>query len=144
MYHARWLALIQMPIDIEHTLPLFPCCILALPVARFLLVPYQMQVLTNVGILTEGFDSPQVSCVLMARPTRSTGLYTQCVGRGLRTHPGGVVLFERRWAACNWLLQSWTVLLESHHTSSPSKDNARAAKGFCAVRACRQGRLPSD
>jgi ATP-dependent helicase IRC3 len=46
------------------------------------------QVLTNVGVLTEGFDDPGVSCIAMARPTRSEGLYAQCVGRGTRLAPG--------------------------------------------------------
>jgi hypothetical protein len=46
------------------------------------------QVLANVAVLTEGFDDPGVSCIAMARPTRSEGLYTQCVGRGTRLHPG--------------------------------------------------------
>jgi ATP-dependent helicase IRC3 len=41
-----------------------------------------------VGVLTEGFDDPGVSCIAMARPTRSEGLYAQCVGRGTRLHPG--------------------------------------------------------
>lgn len=44
-------------------------------------------VLTNVGVLTEGFDDPGVSCIAMARPTRSEGLYAQCVGRGTRLAP---------------------------------------------------------
>lgn len=48
----------------------------------------KIQVLTNVAVLTEGFDDPGVSCVAMARPTRSEGLYAQCVGRGTRLHPG--------------------------------------------------------
>jgi len=48
----------------------------------------RLQALTNVGVLTEGFDDPGVSCVAMARPTRSAGLYAQCVGRGTRLHPG--------------------------------------------------------
>lgn len=47
----------------------------------------QLMALTNVGVLTEGFDDPGVSCVAMARPTRSSGLYTQCVGRGTRLAP---------------------------------------------------------
>jgi len=47
-----------------------------------------LQALTNVGVLTEGFDDPGVSCVAMARPTRSAGLYAQCIGRGTRLHPG--------------------------------------------------------
>lgn len=47
----------------------------------------KVQVLTNVAVLTEGFDDPGVACVAMARPTRSEGLYAQCVGRGTRLHP---------------------------------------------------------
>ena len=46
------------------------------------------QVLCNVAVLTEGFDDPGVSCIAMARPTRSEGLYAQCVGRGTRLYPG--------------------------------------------------------
>ena len=41
-------------------------------------------VLCNCQIATEGFDAPGTSCVLMCRPTRSDGLYIQCMGRGLR------------------------------------------------------------
>jgi superfamily II DNA or RNA helicase len=47
-----------------------------------------LRVLTSVGVLTEGWDEPKVSCILMARPTKSLALYTQMVGRGLRTFPG--------------------------------------------------------
>nr|HEX4319160.1 DEAD/DEAH box helicase [Kofleriaceae bacterium] len=43
--------------------------------------------IANVGVLTEGFDDPGVSCVAMARPTRSEGLYAQCIGRGTRLAP---------------------------------------------------------
>jgi ATP-dependent helicase IRC3 len=48
----------------------------------------EIQVLTNYGVLTEGFDDPTVACILMARPTTSPLVYTQCIGRGLRTAPG--------------------------------------------------------
>lgn len=47
----------------------------------------QYMCLTNVMVLTEGFDDPGVSCVAMARPTRSESLYAQCVGRGARLAP---------------------------------------------------------
>lgn len=47
-----------------------------------------LQVLTNVGVLTEGFDDPGVSAIAMVRPTRSEALYLQCVGRGMRLDPG--------------------------------------------------------
>jgi DNA repair protein RadD len=46
-----------------------------------------LQVLCNVGVLTEGWDSPAVDCIVMCRPTKSVGLYVQMVGRGLRPHP---------------------------------------------------------
>lgn len=36
-----------------------------------------LRVLTNYGVLTEGFDAPGCDTVLMARPTLSRGLYLQ-------------------------------------------------------------------
>jgi len=47
-----------------------------------------LQVLTNCAVLTEGWDCPDVDLIMMARPTKSRGLYVQCVGRGLRLAPG--------------------------------------------------------
>lgn len=46
-----------------------------------------LRVITNVGVLTEGFDDPGVSAVAMVRPTRSVSMYLQCVGRGMRLSP---------------------------------------------------------
>jgi len=40
----------------------------------------------SVGVLTEGFDSPNIDCIVLLRPTLSRGLYAQMVGRGLRPH----------------------------------------------------------
>lgn len=48
----------------------------------------RLQVVCNAMVLTEGFDEPRISCILMARPTRSETLFTQMAGRGLRLHPG--------------------------------------------------------
>jgi superfamily II DNA or RNA helicase len=42
------------------------------------------QVVCNCMVLTEGFDCRRLSCVVVARATRSGGLYQQMVGRGLR------------------------------------------------------------
>src|SRR5262249_13905423 len=36
----------------------------------------------NVNVLTTGFDAPHIDCVALLRPTLSTGLYYQMVGRG--------------------------------------------------------------
>ena len=48
----------------------------------------QTQVLASVGVLTEGFDIPAISCAIMARPTKSKGLWQQMAGRALRLFPG--------------------------------------------------------
>ncbi len=47
-----------------------------------------LQAVANCSVLTEGFDETSVDCIVMARPTRSKTLYLQCIGRGLRRHPG--------------------------------------------------------
>lgn len=47
----------------------------------------ETKVLVNVYVLVEGWDCPQVSCVLMARPTKLPGVYQQAVGRCLRLCP---------------------------------------------------------
>jgi superfamily II DNA or RNA helicase len=44
----------------------------------------EIRVMVNVNVATEGFDCPQVSCILLARFTQSAGLFTQMIGRGLR------------------------------------------------------------
>jgi len=48
----------------------------------------KVQVIINVGVLTEGFDEPSIQAIILARPTRSTLLYTQIVGRGTRLNEG--------------------------------------------------------
>ena len=48
----------------------------------------RLDVLCNCALLTEGWDCPPVSCIVMARPTHSRALYAQCIGRGLRPHDG--------------------------------------------------------
>jgi len=45
-------------------------------------------VLVNVGVLTEGFDEPSIEAIILAKPTRSSLLYTQIVGRGTRLFEG--------------------------------------------------------
>ena len=48
-----------------------------------------IKVLVNVIVATEGFDLPDASCIIIARPTMSLALYLQMVGRGLRPKPDG-------------------------------------------------------
>jgi hypothetical protein len=44
----------------------------------------ECQHLSNAMLLTEGYDQPDVDCLLILRPTRSRPLYSQMVGRGTR------------------------------------------------------------
>lgn len=48
------------------------------------------QILSNVEIATEGFDVPDVGCVLLLRPTKSWALFSQMIGRGLRVLPNTI------------------------------------------------------
>lgn len=48
----------------------------------------RIQILSNCMVLTEGFDSPRAQCAVIARPTQSSPLYIQMVGRVLRLFPG--------------------------------------------------------
>jgi DNA repair protein RadD len=43
-----------------------------------------IDVLFNFGVLSTGFDAPNIRTVLIARPTTSIVLYSQMIGRGLR------------------------------------------------------------
>ncbi|AZP18111.1 DEAD/DEAH box helicase [Streptomyces aquilus] len=42
------------------------------------------RVLTNYGVLTQGFDAPATRAVVVARPVYSPNVYQQMIGRGLR------------------------------------------------------------
>ncbi len=44
--------------------------------------------LINCNLLIEGFDCPEIDCVVLGRPTKSRPLFTQMVGRGTRPSPG--------------------------------------------------------
>lgn len=63
----------------------------------------RLQVLINVNILTEGVDLPQTKTVFLARPTVSSILMTQMIGRALRGVKAGgtasayIVSFVDNW-----------------------------------------------
>ena len=46
------------------------------------------QVITNVSLITEGFDVPACKCIVIARGCDSAALYLQAIGRALRPEPG--------------------------------------------------------
>jgi superfamily II DNA or RNA helicase len=49
----------------------------------------RIKVLLNYGVLSTGFDAPNVSTVIITRPTTSVVLYSQMIGRGLRGPASG-------------------------------------------------------
>jgi superfamily II DNA or RNA helicase len=48
----------------------------------------QIDVLSNVNVISEGFDVPAIECVQFARPTQSLAMYLQQGGRALRPFEG--------------------------------------------------------
>ncbi|MBE6177369.1 MAG: DEAD/DEAH box helicase [Rikenellaceae bacterium] len=50
----------------------------------------QIKVVANVGVLTTGFDFPELATVVLARPTMSLALYYQMCGRAIRPFPNKV------------------------------------------------------
>jgi DNA repair protein RadD len=47
-----------------------------------------IRMIVNNNILTTGFDSPWIDCIVCLRPTASSGLWVQMLGRGTRPYPG--------------------------------------------------------
>jgi DNA repair protein RadD len=46
-----------------------------------------LRAITSMDVLTTGYDEPAIDAIALLRPTKSTGLYVQMVGRGFRLHP---------------------------------------------------------
>ena len=53
----------------------------------------KLRFLCACDLLNEGWDAPNTSIVVMARPTMSKVLYMQQLGRGTRNHPGKEALY---------------------------------------------------
>jgi DNA repair protein RadD len=52
------------------------------------LVSGELEGVSSVGVVSYGWDVPEVSCAILARPTASLALYIQQVGRVVRSAPG--------------------------------------------------------
>jgi len=60
----------------------------------------RVRAVCNVNVLTEGFDSPHIDCIVLLRPTLSAGLFSQMVGRGLRLCDGKHFCLVLDFAGC--------------------------------------------
>ena len=104
----------------------------------------ETEVVSNCMILTEGFDLPDIGCIVLARPTRSLGLFRQMIGRGLRPaegksdivildHSGGVYRHGRPDDAIEWTLDSDRKATNVTHEARIAKSGADP---FCECTAC--------
>lgn len=90
-------------------------------------------VLCNASLLLEGYDCPDISCVICLRPTQIRSLYQQMVGRGTRIAPGKK----------NLLLIDFLWLTEKHRLCVPASliapDAQHASEIMDAVRSSGDG-----
>lgn len=70
-----------------------------------------LKMLTNCGILTEGYDDWAIKCIVMARPTKSQLLFVQMAGRGTRI-PEGIHNLNDARAAGKTLAKEDCLLLD--------------------------------
>jgi len=77
----------------------------------------ETRIVVNPMLLGEGFDDPETSCVVLARPTRSRVALMQMVGRGTRLAEGkkDCLVVDFAWGATRGDLAS---LLENEHVPS--------------------------
>jgi superfamily II DNA or RNA helicase len=80
----------------------------------------ETEVVCNCMVLTEGFDCPDIGCIILARPTKKMGLFRQMIGRGLRPAEGkrDVVILDHSGAVFRHGLPEdrveWTLDPERH------------------------------
>jgi DNA repair protein RadD len=85
-----------------------------------------IKVVVNCMIFTEGFDLPELSCCVFARPTKSISLYLQMIGRIMRSAPGKIDAVVLDHAGCieehgaPHLDREWTLTGESDRKGKES------------------------
>ncbi len=97
-------------------------------------------VVSNVGVLCEGFDCPPIKGCILARPTKSTALYIQQAGRVLRPWQGMTPIILDH-AGC--VLEHDLPHADRELTLEGRK---RKAKSAISIKECRQcfGAIPSN
>lgn len=100
----------------------------------------KFDVLVNVNILTEGFDDPKVKTVFLARPTMSSVLMMQMVGRALRgpkangTETANIVCFIDDWAdKIHWKSPTALVEREAAEFGETPRERTRSTTRLVAI-----------
>jgi len=87
----------------------------------------KISVVSNVDILTEGWDLPRLECILGARPTKSKNLYKQMVGRLMRPDDSSRIKFLLDHA--NWTRMHGFVTEPTAHSLTEPEKRPRKKKG---------------
>jgi superfamily II DNA or RNA helicase len=87
------------------------------------------KVLCNAMLLTEGFDQPDVDCIVVLRPTQVRALFVQMVGRGTRVHPGkeDMLLLDFLWQTEDHQIISAARLVSGHEEDVAAVEKLVAA-----------------
>ena len=92
-------------------------------------------VLCNSMLLTEGWDCPDVNCVIVLRPTKVRSLYCQMVGRGTRLAPGKteLLLLDFLWhTSRHELCRPASLICSDEKVAAKMTENLADSAG-CAV-----------
>ncbi len=93
-------------------------------------------VVSNVGILGEGVDFPELEVCVLARPTQSLAFYIQMVGRVLRPAPGKEKARIHDHAGCIHRHNFWDMERDYSLTTSKKKQPKGASLKDCPVCGC--------
>lgn len=91
----------------------------------------ELSVVSNVNILTEGWDLPRLECVIGARPTRSKSLYKQMGGRLMR--PDDDCRIKILLDHANWTRTHGFLLEPTEHSLKKKERRPRKKKGPAPV-----------
>jgi superfamily II DNA or RNA helicase len=108
----------------------------------------RIKVLSNVDIVSEGFDVPDCEAVQLARPTKSLGLYLQQVGRCMRPSENkseGIVLDNAGlWLEHGFCQQDRVWTLEGNKKRKRLKNNEITVAAIGQDEIIRKVQLPEE
>jgi DNA repair protein RadD len=104
----------------------------------------ETEVVCNCAVLTEGFDLPELACIILVRPTKSLLLFRQMIGRGLRTAPGkdSCIILDHAGAVHRHGLPTdkieWTLTTDQRAANKAHESRKRENSGdpFCKCNQC--------
>lgn len=84
----------------------------------------EVRIITNSMVLTEGFDCPEVDCIINLRPTQSKGLFTQMLGRGTRICSGkeNILYVDFLWRTDKQIITPCNLFAETDAVARSMRD----------------------